>query len=541
MSDKEAIIRLLVDTERRIRANRILTSTSANLVIALLVPIGFKLVDLLIPFRGTTVAVFFAAWGIATAAWLLWHARGSETLERAAAEIDQTAGINDEMKTAYWFIRNPKESPWVDAQIQRAAKNANRIQINSLYPRSIPRASYSAAALAILLGILNFLPLPWNNNWLLLHGAPAFALTTDQKALLERAMELLKEAEALQQTELAEKLSQIVKALQNGSMSKDDFSRSLSELQRALSERNLDAGRVTDGLERIAKALEPSSLTKPVADKMFALDLQSAAAEAREIKNSLNNTPEPGLREMSERFQEAAGTAGKGLEQLGQYLEAASNALRQRDRAAGEKALEQVAGEFERLQRSLASQRLQSEASDQISSLQDSVGGDPGEAGEGQDVAANESGQGQGEGESGKGVQSSGKGEGQGEGQGQGQGEGESQAQENGEKQGQGDGDGDGSGAGTGGTKAGTSGAFPARGEPTSLQTQLDKEVLPVQPTRGSRTETITEASQRERSKLDYRNVPSQLSPAQKDLLNQDSIPWEQRQFVKEYFETIRK
>ena len=88
---------------------------------------------------------------------------------------------------------------------------------------------------------------------------------------------------------------------------------------------------------------------------------------------------------------------------------------------------------------------------------------------------------------------------------------------------------------------AGRSGPPPARGEPTSLETQLDREELPVHPTGGSRPETIVEASERERSKLDYRNVQSQLSPAQKDLLNQAAIPWEQRRFVKEYFEAIRK
>jgi hypothetical protein len=391
------------------------------------------------------------------------------------------------------------------------------------------------AGLVLLLGILNFLPLPWNNNWLYLHGAPAFSLTSEQRALLDQAMELLQKAEALQETELAEKLAEIIRALQQGGMSKDQFSRSLSELQRALSERNLDAGRITDGLERIAKALEPSPLTRPVASKLFALDLKSAAAEVREISKNLNRAGEPALREMSERFQEASEAAGKGLEQLAQYLRDSSTTTRQRDIAGGEKALEQVAREFERLQRVLDSQRLRSEASEQISALQDALGGTPGEVGAGEEVAAADAGgEGEGEGQEGEG---SGKGEGQGEGEGQGQGEGEGEGQGEGEGEGQGDGD----GGGRGGDQAGLSGPFPARGEPTSLETQLEKEALPVKPTRGSRPEAVQQASERERSKLDYRNVPSQLSPAQKDLLNQDSIPWEQRRFVKEYFETIRK
>jgi hypothetical protein len=52
--------------------------------------------------------------------------------------------------------------------------------------------------------------------------------------------------------------------------------------------------------------------------------------------------------------------------------------------------------------------------------------------------------------------------------------------------------------------------------------------------------EDVEEASRRERSKLDYRNVKSELSAAQKDLLNQDYIPWEYRPLIKSYFQAIR-
>ena len=52
--------------------------------------------------------------------------------------------------------------------------------------------------------------------------------------------------------------------------------------------------------------------------------------------------------------------------------------------------------------------------------------------------------------------------------------------------------------------------------------------------------EDIEESSKMERSRLDYRNVKSDLSPAQKDLLNQDRIPWEYRPLIKDYFQAIR-
>jgi hypothetical protein len=94
---------------------------------------------------------------------------------------------------------------------------------------------------------------------------------------------------------------------------------------------------------------------------------------------------------------------------------------------------------------------------------------------------------------------------------------------------------------GRGGKQAGKGGPLPMTGDPTSLETSLEKEALPVRPTRGSRPETIEEASQRERSKLDYRNVKSNLTPAQKDALNQDPIPFEQRDLVKQFIESLRK
>src|SRR5215471_5512430 len=114
MSEKEVIIRLLEKVERRIRGNRIFGETAAGLSLALLAPVGFKLADLIHPFRGLTVAVFFALWAAATVVWVAWKIRGRETLENVAANLDQRAGAHDEIKTAYWFIRNPKASEWVD-------------------------------------------------------------------------------------------------------------------------------------------------------------------------------------------------------------------------------------------------------------------------------------------------------------------------------------------------------------------------------------------------------------------------------------------
>src|SRR5262245_17339746 len=134
MSDKEIILRLLTTVERRLRTNRMLRDASVGLTMALIALVVFKLVDLISPFRGTTVLAGFTIWAIATAAYLIWRLPGADTLDRTAAHIDHKSDSHDEIKTAYWFIRNPKTSPWVDAQIQRAAKNAKEMRVEAVSP-----------------------------------------------------------------------------------------------------------------------------------------------------------------------------------------------------------------------------------------------------------------------------------------------------------------------------------------------------------------------------------------------------------------------
>ena len=76
-------------------------------------------------------------------------------------------------------------------------------------------------------------------------------------------------------------------------------------------------------------------------------------------------------------------------------------------------------------------------------------------------------------------------------------------------------------------------------GAPTKLDVKLEQEKLDGENDGGTQQD-LEEASKQERSKLDYRNVPSQLSPAQKDVLNQDKIPWEYKSLIKNYFQAIR-
>jgi hypothetical protein len=82
----------------------------------------------------------------------------------------------------------------------------------------------------------------------------------------------------------------------------------------------------------------------------------------------------------------------------------------------------------------------------------------------------------------------------------------------------------------------------PRTGAPTTLEVELQKEVLNANGQGiGKGAAEVTQASEQERSLLDYRNVDPELSPGQKDVLSRQKIPSEYRDLIKKYFEAIHK
>src|SRR5207253_2046432 len=113
MADKEFIIGLLEHVRRRVRSERRFKTITAGLAIALIFPVVFKIIDLLWPFRGLTVAIVLGVWGLAAAVVLGWKTRSHETMADAAVSLDRRAGMQDQVKSAYWFIRHPSPSEWI--------------------------------------------------------------------------------------------------------------------------------------------------------------------------------------------------------------------------------------------------------------------------------------------------------------------------------------------------------------------------------------------------------------------------------------------
>src|SRR5262245_21069450 len=120
MSDKEAIIRLLRRVEWRIRINRLLQDLTLALSAVMVFLIGIKIWDLFFPLNAIAVAYLIIACGFSFAVYMINRFLRRGTLDQAAISIDHHAGLHDEIKTAFWFISNPRSSDWVEQQIQRA-------------------------------------------------------------------------------------------------------------------------------------------------------------------------------------------------------------------------------------------------------------------------------------------------------------------------------------------------------------------------------------------------------------------------------------
>jgi len=429
----------------------------------------------------------------------------------AAARLDRHADLHDQVKTAYWFILHPSASDWIDVQIRRAAEDAKRINIDAVFKNSLPKNFYRAAVLLSALILLNFLPQSLGHNWLYLQAAPPFRLSNTDQALVNKARKLL------EHTEASKELEKIVNDLQEGKITSSDAQQELSELRQQIDSGNLELNNILSGLSAMANQLGQSPPLASTAQAMSAGDLGKAADEIRSVAEKLDVTPADVLREMQKNMSQAAGSSPAALQDLAKMMQEAADALKSQDSVAEKAALDKLGQALEQLGQKMNGQQMQSQASRQLADLQNSLQ---------QEASATES-------ASNTQLDPNASPGDSGENGGEGAPNGAPQA---------GDASGKGKGTKSGGP-SGTSDSGSAEQKPdqmTKLDVQLKMEGLKGQNGKGEEVQDIEEASRQERSAMDYRNVPSQLSPAQKDVLNQNRLPREQREIVKYYFEEIR-
>jgi hypothetical protein len=430
MSDTETILKMLRHVEWRLRAGRLLHDFMRAMSIALALGIAVNVWGLFFPLGRTTMAVFGAICVVAVAGYMAWRLRDRLPLDHAAASIDLKAGLKDEIKTAVWFIRNPRSSVWVDSQIQRAAHKAVKIDVRRIYPGTMPATFYVVAAMAVILIGLHFV---------VVAGPP----------------------DAVQMP---------------GNVAKTAVAA------------NLDLDSINEGLDEIAEQLRKAERLKAVAEALQERRLDEAAGELRRVSAELAAESPESLAAIEQSLAAAAAlNQREGLKPLAEDLTAAARALMNRDVAGTQEGLEDIAQDLEGLDEEIYKQES---PRDQLAQGNERRGEQDGHV-PGAPIPDTRD---------------------------------FPQASSSP----------DGLGA-----SGGRSDPGQRQGPPTTLEAQLQEEGLESMPTAGINRIEVEEASRQERSKLDYRNVPSELTAAQKDVLNNENMPWQYRPLIKTYFESI--
>jgi hypothetical protein len=430
MSDTETILQMLRRVEWRLRAGRLWHDFIRSTSIALALAIALNVWGLFFPVTRTTTVFFGAICAVVIAAYLAWRFRDRVPLDHAAASIDLKAGLKDEIKTAVWFIRHPRSSVWVDSQIQRAARKAVKIDARRMYPATMPRAFYTAAAMVVILIGLHFVVVARRSDAL---SAPGNVTKTAIVA-------------------------------------------------------SVDVDSINAGLDEIAEQLRKAEKLKAVAEALLERRLDDAAGELRRVSAELEGESPESLEAIEKSLTAAAAlNQREGLKPLTEDLTAAAQALMNKDVAGTQEGLEDIAQDLEGLDEEIYKQespRDQLAQGNERRGEQDGhVPGAPIPDTRDFPQAASSP---------------------------------------------------DGLGASGGRSEPG-----PRQGPPTTLEAQLQEEGLQSMPTAGINRIEVEEASRQERSKLDYRNVPSELTAAQKDVLNNENMPWQYRPLIKTYFESI--
>ena len=87
-----------------------------------------------------------------------WRLTRRPSLAHAAGRADAHAGLDDELKSAYWFVRHDDQSTAVASMLRHAAHTVQRLEPHQVFPVSVPGSILCALALAAAAAMLAGLP-----------------------------------------------------------------------------------------------------------------------------------------------------------------------------------------------------------------------------------------------------------------------------------------------------------------------------------------------------------------------------------------------
>ena len=522
VTERSTITAILKRIDLKVRFNRTLLHLSVASCLVLGALVFIELAPRLVPVSMPPGTLIVGLGSAAFLVFLLWSQLGARQLERAAGVADMRAGLNDEIKSAYWFMGQDDSSPWIDLLVGRAAGTARRLDPRRLVPVTIPKRFGIALALFGLLQILALVP----SNGPLLTFAVASDSVRFEQALDQYADEIrdlidgegdeLLDEEALSLLELA------LEELEADDTSFEELLRDLREAQDVLDEGNLEMTATRDALDELMEEFSGSNELADFVEELRNQSLGDAAEDLRNLADQLVDLDAVDLADLAELLQEAAQMDQPVIEELLEALEEAAAALSEDRLPDAQEALNDAADAIDQITDRQARQEASNEAAERAERLQQAMS-QQAMSSEGQTQMA--------QGQSGEAQQADG-----------------SMATPSSAINRS-------EGSQPPGTESGPAGN--ATGDPsddarlelgasTTLEAQLALEVIDGTTPDFAEEEALDpkdlfqEASRRQTSIVQYQDVRPPSRYAEGSALNAEQIPWRYRSLVKRYFLAIR-
>ncbi len=528
-SDRATVVRALAAVQRRLRLDRLARELLIGFSISMALPLAVALSHLFTPLAPEVLWIVAGVWllGFGIFAGRRLSQKGS--IARAAASVDARAGLEDELKSAAWFVSQPTSSPWVEAHLHRAARTADALDIATLYPRQIPRNSWTATGLLVLLVALNLVPTSWTRGWLAAKTPEGSVTRVNETERAEEIAELLDRLEMDEALTMEQRAAQLLEDL----LAEVSGTDSLDQLEEVQARLDLGAGDL-EGLDRsleaMTGAMEGVTPLDEVREALENEDLEEAADKLRELAENLEDaTSDPDSREqLQEGLERAAQQAGQQLEELGEALERSAEQLEEENLEAAKEALEDAASELDEAAQQQEHQELKDAARRQLQQLQETLAArrenasQPQQGGEQSSEEQAQGGSGQGQGTE----QTTAR---------QGGDDGEARRPGEGERQ-------QGNEAAQGDQGGMPSDAPTQLGAPTELEVTLRQEVITSRQeheTELERERLIEQPSRAADSEIEYREIEPGPSYTEPEAMEHDGVPWPYRALVKRYFEAM--
>ncbi len=506
----------------KVRVNQTLHHLSVATCLVLGALLLMEVTVLLVPVNVPPGGLIVGAGSAAFLAFLLWSQVGARRLERAAGVADQRAGLNDEIKSAYWFMRQGDSSPWIDLLVGRAAETARQLDPRGLVPVTVPKRFGVAL---VLFGLLQVIALVPSDGPLLSFAAASDSTRFEQarEAYADDIRDLIDgEGEELLNDEALALLEEALEELEAAETSFDDLLRDLREAQDAFEEGNLEMTATRDALEELVEEFSGSEELAEFVDALRNQDLSEAVEGLRELSEGLGDLTGQQLEELAELLQDASQIDEPVIDELLAALQEAAEAISEERLADAQEAMERVAAALEEIADQLARQEANNQASEATQEMQQAMAQQPGGSpGQNQmQMSQNQSMAGQSS---------------------------EASTASPSSEVARSDGS-SGAQSGPAGNATGDpSGGALELGASTTLEAQLALEVIDGAAPESAEEQReldpedlFQEASRQQSSIVQYRDVRAPSEYSRGSALNAERIPWRYRSLVKKYFLAIR-